>query len=348
MPKVERDGVADAWVERETERLRRRFDRLLAGLPASLAAASPPLCSRIKIGGLGLRHWADQFSPLVRLYPLLQAQGSSRAELALARKAAVAHLALLAHAFIEDRRLDRQIELLPAEALLSQRLLLEGLARLRRLAFGAARLEAWVRRLTDRFAWAQAAQYDGLPRQAGATEPSLARAYGRLAAGRSAFGSIAVVAWAIAGGRPAATIRSLLAAFDDLALGLQLIDDLTDWPDDLLNARPNFLALAWSARRRRTLAPPKTRQAAIRHGAEFMRLGIFGQAFTEATRAFDRALAFQRRRGCPRLARLIAARQAHARRMAEDWLAAMARQLGGAAPGPRCQNSTVENFETAE
>lgn len=269
-----------------------------------LQEASSRLARRIEVlPGVHEEFWTAQFTPLIVLYPLLQTEGLGKIRMSRAREALLPHMCLLAHSFIEDRQLDKQIELSADEILFSKTMLLAGLGLSERLCGRSPAGLRFIELLLDRYTAAQLEQHRLM---AGALPTELLRErISFVASGRGSLGAIAVLTLAAGAGLSNARLRALLDAFDDLMIGLQWYDDLRDWPEDAPEGRPNFLLSLLLHSARSFGYPPPRDGAPERIGGELLRRGIHAEALAAARSAYGRAITKQRRRGCYLLANLI-------------------------------------------
>src|SRR5262245_35175042 len=106
------------------------FQDWLGRLPADMPSVAAQALDRMAIRPDRPAQWTRRLSPLVALYPALQAQAVANASPEATRELCLAHLQLTVHAFLSDRQLDRQLVLTPEECVLSTHALLAGAATL--------------------------------------------------------------------------------------------------------------------------------------------------------------------------------------------------------------------------
>ncbi len=141
------------------------------------------------------------------------------------------------HTFIDDRIVDKQHRLSPAEIVLAKQAALLA----QRIARESSLLSPPVERLWfDGFDSYHAAQLRSYDQPTGETSEGTLDTREKIVTDRAALGQLGVVAACHAAGR--ADLRTAFSgAFNDLAIGLQWEDDLMDWPGDLAANQPNLL-----------------------------------------------------------------------------------------------------------
>lgn len=276
----------------ETRRLEASLGHRLDAFGPDLRAASDRLLQRSGIGVDARPLWTARFRPLTLLYPLLQAEAFAECVSPAPPRAAsdlgsgsapgpdvlrplgLAHLMVLLHAFLDDRRRDGQIELDSAESALCDRLLADARdlidATFSDSAPGLA-ARAAARRAADEllrdYEAAQAACYPPAAASTLASAPDAATAspslpgapvppapdilepeVARIVAGRAAHGFIATAALLAHVRCDPATAARLREAFDRVVVALQWVDDTTDAVEDLLAGDENLLLRLLAAR----------------------------------------------------------------------------------------------------
>ena len=217
------------------------LDRLEHALETQLSPAMLET-SRSVLDTLRIRpdrepRWTARLSPFVTLYPLLQSEAWSDQPTELVRRANEVHLFLLIYTFIDDRLVDGQNTLAPAEIVLAKQALLIALRIAREASLLVPETEAFWMESFEKYHRAQLRSYDSIEEEDAETR---LEAQEQIVKDRAALGRLAVVSACHAAGH--ADMQSALgSAFDALAVGLQWEDDLNDWPHDLLASQQTLL-----------------------------------------------------------------------------------------------------------
>lgn len=272
-------------------RLQARFDRF----PESMTEASRNTLDTLRLRPTEDGAWTGQFTPMVLLYPWLQAQGESALGEDAVFTANEAHVMLLIHAFIDDRLRDGQIsddgDLAQFGAFLledAKRLLLrtddEGASR---------RAEHWGR-ISEAYRRAQSEGY--LQEEAmGGSRLSEERIQ-TIAGGRGALGLLATSL--LFSGEPngdACCINQIEQAFWPVATGLQWMDDIEDWREDLDTGDENLLLVILKEFTGLVVyAHPVDDARYAEIGRALIRNGLFEFAAESAARCYRTALRHNR------------------------------------------------------
>lgn len=295
-----------AWIRIEDEvvRLERTWDAEMAMLDPSLRVAGRGLLERMDLGRGKARSWPRLFAPWTSLYPLLQAEGLERADLHQATRLNLAHLALLVHAFIDDRRRDGQLWLEDAESAFSRRCFDLALERLNDEMPDIFPSDPGVRALLDEYEAAQAGRWPStVPEQtaSGSDEDGI----GRLARGRAIHGYLAPLALILGAGASPDEAERHRRAYDELVTGLQWGDDAEDWEGDWLAGRQNLLVSRIVDLLPDTAEFPR-RTESLRLLRERMRdAGVVEEALDAAGRCFANASDLHASSGCLTLAGML-------------------------------------------
>lgn len=299
MDRPHREPPVDLDLATEVYRLEAALADVLDALPAKLRTAAAEIPARIDPDFGSSPRWVDRFSRVTLLYPLLHSEGVLALDRDAARHCCVAQTLFVVHAFIDDHQLDGQLVLSREERLLDRWLVATALETLRRslpelgaaLDVMASLQQAYVEAQT----WPYATPPPGF--EPAAKWPAAA------SAGRAALGLIPTLALALASGCTEAQLRQIKGAFDELAFGLQWMDDLEDWKDDRRGGRENLLLheLTMQTSDVEAQAPATEDDVAV----ELMRHGIIARAVSEAKQAFHNAQATAADLGCRTLRDLI-------------------------------------------
>ncbi len=297
-----------AWIQIEDEqaRLERAWRRLLGAVPEPLCVAERTLLARIELGRGNAPSWPRLFAPWTSLYPLLQAEGLSRANLHQATRLNGAHLLLLVHAFIDDRARDGQIDLNESESAFSELCFSLGMDQLNEELPEAFPGHPDVQELLARYPKAQQAAWPGRHASVlhGAADGA-PRFIHEIAAGRAVHGYLAPLALGISAGATPDELDRMQRAYDLLVTGLQWGDDLEDWKSDWQAGRQNLLLSQLPARESASRDATVNQEELRLLGRELNRRGILSRGLDEAGRCFDRAADLQSSLGCLTLAEYL-------------------------------------------
>lgn len=289
-----------AWIQIEDEliRLERVWGEEIEGFPGPLRDVQARLLVRMNLGRGHAASWPRLFAPWTSLYPLLQAEAFDGIDLHQATRLNLAHLAFLVHAFIDDRRRDRQIVLDETEEAFSRRCFDLGMERLNDELPNVFPSDPGVRELLEEYEAAQSGCWTALP----SVEDSAVRL---LARGRAIHGYLAPLALMVAAGASPDQARSQRRAYEELVTGLQWGDDAEDWEGDWRAGRQNLLLSRLSE-----LAPETAAISRESEGLDAMRalmsdLRIQQDALDCASRNFAIAADIHDVMGCFTLAGMI-------------------------------------------
>jgi len=197
-------------------------------LPADLAAVARSLARRVGLAPTDEIRWSEVFKHSVTLAaPLFFAEGMHGLAQPVLELAAEAHLLAVIEAFSVDRIADGQIEDTPAlSALLTQM----RMHRNRALSclFGEG-FEEPVSLEEERTRAAIARERALFAAGDGVAMPT----YRQVSADKQSVGLIASIALATHAGWAGAKLDAVRATLLDVALGLQFVDDVADWEDDV-------------------------------------------------------------------------------------------------------------------
>ncbi len=284
-----RDGVRHLSID---------FQALMDAMTPSVRAAGEGLAARIALNrDVAASNWPDQFSPLVLLFPQLQLEAVDMS-VDDVRPANCAHLCYLIRAFVEDRVIDGQLALSEAEAVFVDAVAEGGRRRLRRLAPDSA--PGLLAAYKEKFYRAQGGRYR---RSDGATAgyPELRTTV----AARGYMGLVVPLAvHSQLGGAPADT-RRIRNAFDCLMLGLQWLDDIVDWREDLAAGDINLLLELLRQRGWDAYRHPADEVREVNVGFALLESEALARAVTHARRWLEAAERRQRQLGCHTVAALI-------------------------------------------
>ena len=246
--------------------------------------------------------WTARFAPLTLLYPLLQAEGLGEVYPVRARRATLAHHFILVHAFLDDRREDRQIELDPQEIEFMERMLSEGVALLDEIGDDSDA----VAKITDAFVQSyRASQHASFVDPKAPGEMLAPSRVWSIAATRAAYGALSVLILAGSSKCTERALRVIKNAFDALVVGLQWADDLEDWREDLEVGDENLLLLMLRQSGPDPYAHPDDGLRIANVGHALAEHAIMSHAVDQARRHFEFAARRQRSLGCPTLVGLI-------------------------------------------
>ena len=290
----------------ELDRLERSLEEHLS---SHLLETSRTVLDTLRIRPDREPRWTERLSPLVVLYPLLQSQAWSDRPTEAVCTATVVHMFLLMHTFIDDRVIDNQHPLTPAEIVLAKQAALVA----QRIARESSLLPPPVDRLWfdsfERYHGAQLQHYA----QSGQTMAEEALdAHEQIVADRAALGQLGVIVACHTAGR-ADLQPALSRAFNDLAVGLQWEDDLMDWPHDFATDQQNLLLASLGAHS--SPADSDTDERLRFVDERFIERGTYAFAVDKARLRLATAEREQRRFGSDQLADAIAERQRSLQRL---------------------------------
>lgn len=291
---------------------------LLKGFPEPLRECSESLRRKLCFNRRNSEGWPGEFSELTLLYPVLQAEGLDSLSAEEVRSLALCHLLFLIHSVIEDRQLDGQTVLLPAEILFSKHVFATGLQRLRMIqGLRAPELDAWIDQVLRYYAEAQLTRLTGphSPRT-----PMKLSGPASLAAGRASLGCLSVIGLGVMARCSSGRIAEMIEAFESLAIALQWADDADDWPGDFIENRDNlvlheleFMGIALEG------IPRSPRGLAV-IGRHVLQRGLKLNALDNASAELRSALRIQRELNCLTLADSIEGLVEKMGAIADRWL----------------------------
>lgn len=244
-----------------------------------------------------LRSWDDAFLSFTWEYPRLQFDGLPETGGEVLRIAQQAHREVLIHTFVDDRVLDGQIVLTVAESVFLRRLLFSALDRIATLA--SERRLRFPTRLQEQYLESQAMHFCCEEQEASGIQIC------RAVAGRAALGALAVMGLAEAFKCDGRTQRRIKNAYDCLVIGLQWVDDLEDWRQDLHLGADNLLLIRLKQSGLNPYSHPANTVRCANVGYALKTRGIVDLAIDRAERWFNTARVRQERLGCMRLASSI-------------------------------------------
>ncbi len=289
--------------DNDLRRLRCDWDSCVVALPSMLRVAADELPGKLRLKkGASQADWIGQFTPLVLLYPQYQAEGFPEVPSEKCLRANVAHLHLLIYAFLEDRLRDGQVELTASELHFVDRMRRDGQS----LLDGLGAPDPWVRSalrdLQDDFSQSHVLRYTASSAPSSRMRRS---SIITIASQKASYGVLASFALLHTHGIRRGDLRKMKNAFDCLVTGLQWLDDLDDWQEDLLNGDDNLLVftLGIGGCHIDPSLVYSQQQAALGHA--IVRKGMVDYAIGQANRYMEAAARKQRELGCVRLAALI-------------------------------------------
>lgn len=284
--------MSDVDLAEELQGLEHGLDLFLLQKRPELCAASEGLRSSLRLRR-GAASWPGSFSPLVSLYPMLQAEPFFDRLGIAARQACLPHLLLLVHSFVEDRILDRQRPSSRAELVFSKQLFCDAQSLLRVLAGDAPWIQTCIDQANEEYCRGELFSFP----LGGSAErwPSVRRAV----AGRAKLAGVAYQCLLRLAGASAAQLAMADAAFDALVVGLQWEDDLVDWTDDVATQSDNLLLWHLERSRGERLTSLEEIARAFKSG------GVTRHALAAAKEEWRAAAELQREIGAPFLASLI-------------------------------------------
>ena len=246
--------------------------------------------------------WAEQFGVLTVLYPLLQAetlQEKNRDEL---RQANLIHLCLLLYAFVDDRICDGQVSLNEEEVRFVEELRSLSLNALIQNCHDTPEFETWMTSRQETYQKELENSYSAIG--AGPTGLERSEAF-HIASTRAAYGAFAAIAVLHGNRADDARIRIARNAYDSLVTGMQWIDDLKDWRDDLVLGDENLLLTTLRIVGAADIGALLESKCENEVGLALYEFGVFNVAIQHATRWLELAAHRQVTIGCPQLASLI-------------------------------------------
>jgi hypothetical protein len=277
-------------VEREKFHLELEFQKLLREISGDQSLIGTELVKKLNIRPQSPPLWTEQFSPLTLLYPRFQVVEFPQIPGEMVRQAAVAHLCLLVHAFVEDRVLDGQVELDQNLESFMERLAGRGIQLLDEMSGSSAGFANWINGTWGQYREAQLLTYEDFE-----LDPStLCRsAISRVAAGRAIHGKLATMTLLKANGFDPKALRRASNAYDCLVIGMQWVDDMKDFSEDLAVQDENILLMLL-----RRIDGTRSREMVARGdanevGAALADSGLFTFAGQRASRWFSAAARWQ-------------------------------------------------------
>jgi len=215
-------------LKKHMEELHNDWVAFIGSLTPSVQSASTELAHRIEIQrDVEICDWHDHFSAVTLLYANLHTECTSIG-MSVRREANLAQLCALVAAFTEDRVLDRQIQLTSIECIFLESVRSRANAFIQELDGRSFESRTYVERLRKRYAIAMGTDYSWRGKRG--LQYSAIR---QVAPARGYVGACVPFALALSTGVGTGTIRRMQGAFDRLMLGLQWLDDLVDWREDL-------------------------------------------------------------------------------------------------------------------
>jgi hypothetical protein len=297
---LSKNGIS---IPEEKTRLERAFRAELASLPEELTGASDRVLRAISLRPAHEQKWTEQLAPLTTLYPVLQAEAMGHEAVPAARRANVAHLFFLIHAFMEDRFLDGQLQLDRSAALLMKESLVRGNFMVASICEDRALARESLEKLMLQYTFSQ---LHGL-RPSDEEEVSVIspRRVKSFAAGRARYGLLATIALALSQHCGQSTVRKMTNAFDCLVTGLQWTDDLDDWSNDLNTGDDNLLLLTLATQGLDPYEHPANEVRTPNVAHALVEKKVFERATDQARRWFEAAVWRQEALGATSLAGLI-------------------------------------------
>lgn len=308
-----------SWIriEDEVERLGAAWRAEEAAMGKALRGASASLLAKIDLGRGRAEAWTRLFAPWTSLYPLLQAEGLPGADLHQATRLTLAHLAILIHAFADDRQRDGQLELTEAEAAFSRHCFDLAMMMLNDELPDIFPDHPEVRRMLDEYTAAQAARWPGAGADVEMKGSGKDAGVRRIARGRAIHGYLAPLSVILSSGATAETEARMREAYEQLVTGLQWGDDVEDWEADWRAGRQNLLLtrlaacgvegveLAQAGAGAGRDAGRSAGQPAADLRSELVRRGIVDEALDRANQCFEAAAGIQEGLGCAMLAGIL-------------------------------------------
>lgn len=287
-------------VAKNMGRLRSDWHEFLMSLPPSDRLAGTHLLHRIGIQkGVEIRDWMDHFSSLTLLYANLQTEFISIDE-ATRCDANLAQLCLLISAFAEDRVADGQIRLGADEYRFVSSVGDWGFRTVDSLCDASTCGNDWVIRLCEASSSSMGRTYSNastpVPRYSTIRKVVPARGY---------LGALIPLSLAARQGAEERTLRRMKVAFDCIMLGLQWLDDIVDWREDLENGDINLLLHLLRARGLDAYRHPDIEIREANVGFALLEHSLFNAAANHSVRWFQAARTRQNSLGCSTLANMI-------------------------------------------
>ncbi len=272
------------------------YQRDLMCAPRHLTVAREGLTRRIGFGSDAAAEWPRRFTPMVLLYPSLQAEAFPPIALGAAQRATLAHVYFLIFSVLDDRRRDGQIVLTPAELEFTAWLFERGLEILGEFV-PEPELEQIAASVLERYERGHVKL-----NRLGAGEGVPQKQMSAIVVGRSYWGVLATqgLFQACPEMRP-----DVIRAFESLVWGIQWVDDIEDWRDDLMTQDDNLMMLAMDPQSLQVAAaaPPEMRRGIV--AKTILEQGAISHATSQARIAFDAAATAQEQLGCRTMAELI-------------------------------------------
>ncbi|PCJ66988.1 MAG: hypothetical protein COA73_00640 [Candidatus Hydrogenedentota bacterium] len=293
----------------DLRQLRRDWESCVTALPAMLRMAESGILDKLNLKESTEKpDLMNQFTPLVLLYPQYQCEGFEEVSHELHTHANLAHLHFLVHTFIEDRLLDGQVDLARADMLLMKHMLIHGQALLDSLGRPDPWMTAKLNRLQENNIVSQISRYSRDPSRTPALRHS---SIFRIASGRASFGILTTLALLHSQGVCRSKLRKVENAFNCLVTGLQWLDDLDDWEEDLANHDDNLLIFTLRTTGYDMDTSPLRNCRRIALGKAIKDKGVAKFAIKQAERYMKAASKKQRELGCIQLSKLIEIRISH-------------------------------------
>jgi hypothetical protein len=233
---------------------------------------------------------------MVRLYPALQADVVDGLTPNHIERATLAHLYFLIFSVLDDRRRDGQVELTHAELEFTVWHFERGLEIL-----GEFVPESELKRLAVLVLERYERSHEKLNRENECTR-GFSEETCDIVVGRSYWGALATLALLHA--HPEAQ-ANVINAFEPLVWGIQWVDDVEDWREDIVTGDDNLMMLTIAASIPRTLEKPSEVCQRVIAAKAILARDAIPRAIAQARAAFEIAADVQTRLGCTALAQLI-------------------------------------------
>lgn len=297
-------------VDARVNQLRRDWRRYQDALQPSIRKAGSHLAIRFEIHrDVEVSDWIDHFSPLTMLYSNLQNERCGIGE-GVRRDADLAHLCFLISTFCLDRVADGQITLNANESRFVRTVLQHGRGFINALVVDSPAASGWIRRLMGDYERASLETYESR------TQRRVYTAIRSVAAARGYPGLLVPLALAAHAGADDSRLRRIKTAFDCLMLGMQWLDDLMDWREDLAIDDINLLLKLLRGHGLNARLHPENALREVNVGFALMQYGVIDAAARHSAYWLRQASRRQRNLGSPILARCIESRTELVRREA--------------------------------
>lgn len=278
------------------------FPRVLRRISPTAPNIAGNLLRKLEIKADSPSIWAEQFGALTVLYPLLQAEYVKDANRNELRQVNLIHLCLLLYAFVDDRVCDGQVSLDDDEVRFVDEFRSLSLEALVQFCEDVPQFASWIKERQQKYR--KGLEHSYSETRTGPTGLKCSEAF-QIASTRAAYGAFAAIAILHRHDADRTNIHVARNAFDGLVTGMQWIDDLKDWRDDLQLGDENLLLTTLS------IVAPNDALALLANkreddvGSALHEFGILDAATRNATRWLELAASRQRTLGCLQLESLI-------------------------------------------